>query len=56
MSQLVQWVATFLVALVVGLVRQWELALLLFVIIPFMALAGALFSRVSYSFVFVVWC
>lgn len=47
LSIMIQWISTFVVALIVGLYRQWQLALFLFIIIPFMALAAGIFGRVS---------
>ena len=48
MSVMVQYMSTFIAALAVGFYRRWELALLLTGIVPFMALGGALFARVSF--------
>jgi hypothetical protein len=45
-SMLIQWNSTFLAAIVVGLVREYRLALLLLAVIPFMALAGYTIGKV----------
>ena len=47
LSIMIQWIATFIAALAVGLYRQWQLALFLCAIVPFMAIAAAIFARVS---------
>ena len=47
LSILVQWNATFLAAIVVGMFREYRLALLLLSILPFMALAGYGFGKVT---------
>lgn len=44
---LIQWVSTFLSAIIIGLVREWRLALLLLAVIPFMVLAGYAVAKVS---------
>ena len=44
---LIQWISTFLTAIVVGFVRDWRLALLMLAIVPFLALAAGVFSVVS---------
>jgi ABC-type multidrug transport system fused ATPase/permease subunit len=48
-SMLIQWNSTFLAAFVVGMVREYRLALLLLAIIPFMALAGYTIGKVLFS-------
>lgn len=40
LSVLIQWISTFLAAIVVGLVREYRLALLLLAVIPFMVLSA----------------
>ncbi len=47
LSILVQWVSSFLAAILVGFVREYRLALLLLAVIPFMALAGFAIGKVS---------
>ena len=44
---LIQWVTTFFAAIVVGLIREWRLALVLLGITPFLAIAATLFSKVG---------
>ena len=44
---MIEWIATFVAALAVGLYRQWQLALFLCAIVPFMAIAAGVFARVS---------
>ena len=44
---LVQWNATFMAAIVVGMVREYRLALLLLAVIPFMALSGYIIGKVG---------
>ena len=43
---LIQWLSTFLAAIIVSLVIQYQLALLLLVIVPFMGIAGYTFTKV----------
>ncbi len=43
---LVQWLSTFVAAIIVSLVIQYQLALLLLVIVPFMGIAGYSFTKV----------
>ena len=51
-SILIQWVSTFLAAIVVGLVREYRLALLLLAVLPFMVVLGFLIGKASGP----VWC
>ena len=43
---LIQYISTFLAAIVIGLVREYRLALLLLAVVPFMAIAGYIAGRV----------
>ena len=43
---LVQWLSTFLAAIGISLYVQYQLALLLLAIVPFMGLAGFCFTKV----------
>ena len=47
LAKLIQSVTSFFAAIVVGFVREWRLALILLAIVPFMALAAAVFTKVQ---------
>ena len=49
LSILIQWVSTFLAAIVVGLVREYRLSLLLLAVVPIMVLSTYANGKVTHT-------